>query len=94
MVRNRTPRNASEYFDAIPSTPVTHIQNSAPGPPIPIAVATPTMLPVPTVAASAVVRAWNWEMSPSIVSSERRIRPRRNAAPSFTSWRKPSRIVR
>ncbi len=56
--RNFEPRKASEYLDAMPSRPVTHIQNRAPGPPIPIAVATPAMLPTPTVAASAVVSAW------------------------------------
>ncbi len=94
MVRNRTPRYASEYFEAIPSSPVTHIQKRAPGPPMPIAVATPTMLPVPTVAASAVVSAWNWEMSPSTVSSLRRMSPSLSAAPSRISWMKPSRIVR
>jgi len=58
VCRKRTARNASEYLDAMPSRPVTHIQNSAPGPPTPMAVATPTMLPTPTVAASAVVSAW------------------------------------
>ena len=36
---------------------VIHIQNRAPGPPTAIAVATPAMLPVPTVAASAVINA-------------------------------------
>ena len=41
---------------------MTHIQNTAPGPPAIIAPATPTILPVPTVAASAVHRLWNWEM--------------------------------
>ena len=58
VVRKRTPRYASEYFDAMPTMPVSQIQNSAPGPPMEIAVATPTMLPVPTVAARAVVSAW------------------------------------
>ncbi len=56
--RNFEPRKASEYFEAMPTRPVTHIQNRAPGPPRPIAVATPAMLPTPTVAASAVVSAW------------------------------------
>ena len=41
----------------MPTSAVIHIQNSAPGPPIAIAVATPAMLPVPTVAASAVISA-------------------------------------
>ena len=39
---------------------MTHIQNTAPGPPLRMAVATPTMLPVPMVVASAVHRLWNW----------------------------------
>ena len=45
----------------------TAVTNSrtAPGPPMNTAVPTPTMLPVPMVAASAVVSAPNWVMSPS-----------------------------
>ena len=74
--------------------PVIHIQNSAPGPPMPMAVATPTMLPVPTVAARAVVKAWNWETSPSEPASLRLMIPRRSAGPSLTSWIRPNRIVR
>ena len=35
----------------------THIQNTAPGPPMTIAAATPAMLPVPIVAARAAQRA-------------------------------------
>ena len=49
---------------AIPSAAVTHIQNNAPGPPQWMAIATPAMLPIPTVAESAVVRAWKWDTSP------------------------------
>ena len=41
----------------MPTSAVIHIQKSAPGPPMAIAVATPAMLPVPTVAASAVISA-------------------------------------
>ena len=44
-------------FVDIPIIPLTHIQNIAPGPPIEIATATPAILPIPTVAESAVVRA-------------------------------------
>ena len=54
----------SEYFVAIPTSAVIHIQNSAPGPPQWMASATPAMLPMPTVADSAVERAWKWETSP------------------------------
>ena len=46
---------------------MTHIQNTAPGPPVMMAPATPTMLPVPTVPASAVHSDWNWEMDLSSV---------------------------
>ena len=48
-----------------PNAPETHIHTRAPGPPDTIAVATPTILPVPIVAASAVVSAENGETSPS-----------------------------
>ena len=47
----------SEYFVEMPNTPVSHIHSTAPGPPEATAVATPTMLPVPIVAAKAVVNA-------------------------------------
>ena len=53
----------------MPKTPVSHIQSTAPGPPARMAVATPTMLPVPMVAESAVVSAPNWLMSPSASGS-------------------------
>ena len=48
---------ASAYLVAIPKIPVIHIQNRAPGPPATIAVATPAIFPVPTVAARAVIKA-------------------------------------
>ena len=57
VTRYFTPSKASEYLVAMPSRPVIHIQNNAPGPPMPMAVATPAMLPTPTVAASAVAKA-------------------------------------
>ena len=44
---------------------MTHIQKIAPGPPEMMAVATPTMFPVPMVAAKAVHRLWNWLMARS-----------------------------
>lgn len=49
----------------IPKQADIHIQTSAPGPPDTIAVATPTILPVPMVAARAVVSAENGDTSPS-----------------------------
>ena len=61
----------------MPKTPVSHIQSTAPGPPAATAVATPTMFPVPMVAASAVISAPKWLMSPS--PSRRRWKERRIA---------------
>ena len=57
-------RIASPYLEAIPKQPVSHTQNTAPGPPDAIAVATPTMLPVPMVAANAVASAPKPDTSP------------------------------
>ena len=64
-----TASRASEYFVAMPNTPVSQHQSTAPGPPRVMAVATPTMLPVPMVAARAVARAPNWLTSPCSVLS-------------------------
>ena len=50
----------------MPKTPVSQHQKTAPGPPRDTAVATPTMLPVPMVAARAVARAPNWLTSPCV----------------------------
>ena len=52
----------------MPTAAVTHIQKMAPGPPTRIAVATPPMLPLPTVEASAVDSAWNEVIVPSPLS--------------------------
>ena len=60
-----TAMAVSMYLVAMPNTPVIHIQNTAPGPPEATAVATPIILPVPMVAARAVVSAPNCETSPS-----------------------------
>ena len=59
-----TAAYVSAYFVAMPNRPVTHIHKTAPGPPARMAVATPTMEPVPMVAASAVASAPKWLMSP------------------------------
>mgnify|MGYP004713797299 CR=1 FL=1 len=58
----------SAYFVEIPNAAAIHIQTSAPGPPSTMAVATPTILPVPIVPASAVIKAENGEISPSPLS--------------------------
>src|SRR6185503_11645651 len=70
-IRYFTESTASAYLVAIPNTPVSHIQSTAPGPPAATAVATPTMLPVPMVAARAVISAPNWLMSPGPWRSRR-----------------------
>ena len=65
VTRYFTASSASLYLVAMPRTPVSHIHSTAPGPPRLTAVATPTMLPVPIVAASAVVSAANGLTSPA-----------------------------
>lgn len=47
---------------AAPSRAMTHIQNTAPGPPNAMAVATPPMLPMPTRPASDIMRDWRDEV--------------------------------
>ena len=54
----------SAYLVAIPKKAETHIQNIAPGPPTAIAVATPTILPVPIVADMARHNALKLLISP------------------------------
>ena len=91
FTRYFTASRPSEYFVAMPSTPVIQHHSTAPGPPKATAVATPTMLPVPMVAASDVAKAPNWLTSPSAPSS--RVKERRMP---FRIWRcgKRNRTVR
>jgi hypothetical protein len=56
-------------FVAIPTKAETHIQNMAPGPPVPIANATPLILPRPTVAAIAEDKACKEVISPAAPGS-------------------------
>ena len=86
-----TDANTSTYLVAMPNTPVIHIQNTAPGPPARMAVATPTMEPVPMVAASAVASAPKFDMSPSPWGSF--LKDMRMAAGSLR-WMKPVLNVR
>lgn len=46
MITVRSKTNM--MVDELPRKVITHIQNTAPGPPMPMAVATPAILPVPT----------------------------------------------
>ena len=86
-----TDANTSTYLVAMPNTPVIHIQNTAPGPPARMAVATPTMEPVPMVAASAVASAPKFDMSPSPCGSF--LNDMRMAAGNLR-WMKPVFTVR
>ncbi len=76
----------------MPTAAVTHIQNRAPGPPTEMAVATPMMLPVPMVAARAIIRALKWLMSPISFSLER-AKVSRRAWPSMVTWMPRRRTV-
>ena len=76
----------------MPKIPVIHIQKMAPGPPERRPVATPTMLPVPIVAASAVVKAPNWLMSPSALLGSSLLTDNLMAVP-ILRWMKRVRTV-
>jgi hypothetical protein len=65
ILRNVCPRMTSTILVAMPSAARTHIQNTAPGPPMAMEVQTPAMLPFPTTVAREAVSAWKGEMSPS-----------------------------
>ncbi|MNN86480.1 hypothetical protein D3C81_2039050 [compost metagenome] len=66
----------SKKLVAMPSRPIIHIQNTAPGPPRLMATATPAMLPAPTRPATLRVRAWKelicplrcWKALPSTLN--------------------------
>ena len=45
---------------------ITHIQNTAPGPPVTMAIATPAMLPTPTLEAVLTQKAWKEVMAWSL----------------------------
>ena len=64
--RYLTARTDSAYLVDKPNAALIHIQTIAPGPPSTIAVDTPTILPVPTVALSAVISDWNGDRSPCL----------------------------
>ena len=64
FTRNRWPRMISQALVDMPRQPDTHIQNTAPGPPDTMAVATPPMFPTPMVLAMAVQAAAKPETVP------------------------------
>ena len=82
----------------MPKNAATHIQNTAPGPPMASAAATPAMLPVPTVAASAVHIAAKGEIACPSLSVLRWGRQARSAPPShsrmYRSWNTPVQQVK
>ena len=63
------PSVHSMNFALMPNRPAAIIHSTAPGPPMPTATATPAMLPSPTVADRAAVRAWKWLTSPASFGS-------------------------
>ena len=64
--RHVTPSTASVNLIVVATKPYAQIQNSAPGPPETMAVATPAILPVPMVPESAVMNAWNGDKAPVV----------------------------
>ena len=76
----------------MPKKAAIHIQKIAPGPPTLTAVATPTMLPVPTVAASATQSALKLETSP--LPWFFALKMRRSASGRRRTWSSFSRMVR
>ena len=91
MVRYLIARSPSAYLVAIPKNAATIIQKSAPGPPAAIAVATPTIFPVPMVAESAVHRAPKLVTSPSPPSSF--FTMNFSAFPRCLTCKRPNRVV-
>ena len=81
----------SAYLVAMPKNAATSIHSSAPGPPAAMAVATPTMFPVPTVAERAVHNAAKLDTSPCPVSSS--FHMYLSAAPSLETCKKRVRHV-
>ena len=92
-----TARTLSAYLVESPKRAEIHIQTIAPGPPMTMAVATPTILPVPMVAARAVIRDWNGVISPSLLpmpSLSGSLKIDFSANPRLRHGRKFSRMVR
>src|SRR6056297_863454 len=68
-MRYLTPSEHSTNFEAMPRNPASIIHGTAPGPPTDTAIATPAMLPNPTVPESAVASAWKCVTSPACEGS-------------------------
>ena len=92
--RKRRARATSAYLVPMPSRAEAQSQKSAPGPPRQTARATPAMLPVPTVPASAAQRACRGVTAPSARLPRDLNRPprvQRSTSGSRRSWTKPQR---
>jgi hypothetical protein len=82
--------------DAPPMKAMSHIQNTAPGPPMAMAVPTPAMLPTPTREAAEIVKAWNDDTDcglPSVVRGVLSVSVR-NISGSSRNCTTPDRIVK
>ena len=80
----------------MPKKAMSHIQKMAPGPPTRIAPQAPTMLPVPTWAATAVASAWNELMPPAcfLPLSEKPPNMRRTPSPKQRTCTKRVRMLK
>ncbi|UTN74147.1 hypothetical protein NMC42_20645 [Pseudomonas aeruginosa] len=76
----------------MPTSAVTHIQNTAPGPPRVTAMPTPAMLPAPTRPARLSIRAWKELSWPAWPRSDSLNTP--NMWPKWRNWTKRERIVK
>ena len=75
-------------------TAISHIQNTAPGPPVAIAAAMPAMLPVPTREAVEIIRAWKDDTCLTPSSSRDFSLRMRITSPMRRIWTKPVRMVK
>ena len=89
-----TLRRHSENLVAKAGMELSSIHTSAPGPPVTSAAATPTMFPVPMVAARAVISAEKEETPPEVVRRARGESAEKMARPRFRTGKKRVRRVR
>ena len=82
------------YAVAPPNRASSHIQNTAPGPPITIAMATPATLPVPTREAAEMVKARKADTPSAFSSSDCFARTERIISGSIRNWTPRVRTVK
>ncbi len=80
----------------MPKNARSHIQKIAPGPPTESAVATPAMLPMPTVPPREVAAAWKGDMDPESPFPPRPMASTvcRRMCPTPRTWKKPDLTVK